>query len=51
MTSAGKKMAVFWVLRRVIWYKLTDVSEMPAIIRAISCFFALMMAAVRRSET
>jgi hypothetical protein len=39
------KMAVFWVMRCVVWYKFTDVSEMlvPSIIGAI--IIALIMEA------
>jgi hypothetical protein len=30
LTPANMKMAVFWLLRRVVWKKFTDVSEVLA---------------------
>jgi hypothetical protein len=38
LTAASMKMSVFWLLRRVVWYKFTDISEVLAafIIRTIS---------------
>jgi hypothetical protein len=41
------------MLRRVVWYKFTDVSEVIAasIMRAMIAFIALMMEAASTSET
>jgi uncharacterized membrane protein (DUF373 family) len=45
------KMAVLWVLRRVVWLKFTNVSEILAASMIALVIIALMMEAASTFET